>query len=388
MPAQRWRGGKNARPRAAAQQAAGAEVALPPQQASAVPQGPPALAGGNGRKEAGPEDRHADIFTKTKMCKFHLLGLCSKGTGCHFAHAREDLNPLPDLYRTKLCKSLINTGQCNDATCKYAHNREELRSPGIPAPRAAARAPKGEKAARGRAKGQAKPAQRGGAKGRGGGAEAPSGNGQGEEGEKQIEPQSDQAPLDQKEVMMRVPVMTYPVMGLPGNRAFQLVMQQPMAGSPTGGMSPYGMVVPHDKSGQMWYCLPQRSPDDGGSSTTAKSAQNQNPQDPSRSSSHSGSDGSYLEPPESASGTPPPPEQMWGVCMGGPPMTGESISPSGLAMQGKIPEMLYSPGVPGVTVKNTFLEFEPVKPSGGLRTVHTASGRLDLLGEEDGYLQE
>jgi hypothetical protein len=69
-----------------------------------------------------------DIFVKTKMCKFNLLGVCSKGPTCVFAHSSNELNPTPDLFRTKLCKTLINTGCCNDPDCKYAHNRDELRS--------------------------------------------------------------------------------------------------------------------------------------------------------------------------------------------------------------------------------------------------------------------
>jgi len=69
------------------------------------------------------------IFEKTKMCKFHILGLCVKGTECRFAHDRDELNALPDLYRTKLCKTLINTGNCEDRNCQYAHNKEELVEP-------------------------------------------------------------------------------------------------------------------------------------------------------------------------------------------------------------------------------------------------------------------
>eukprot|EP00448_Togula_jolla_P001899 CAMPEP_0170609962 /NCGR_PEP_ID=MMETSP0224-20130122/22399_1 /TAXON_ID=285029 /ORGANISM="Togula jolla, Strain CCCM 725" /LENGTH=505 /DNA_ID=CAMNT_0010935293 /DNA_START=182 /DNA_END=1699 /DNA_ORIENTATION=+ len=61
------------------------------------------------------------------MCKFHILGMCTKGDSCHFAHERQELQNLPDLVRTKLCKTLINTGVCEDATCRYAHNKEELR---------------------------------------------------------------------------------------------------------------------------------------------------------------------------------------------------------------------------------------------------------------------
>lgn len=90
---------------------------------------PPAACGGGGLVPAAlDKDKHSEIFMKTKMCKFHILGMCAKGPDCQFAHSMEEMNPLPDLYRTKLCKSLINTGQCDNPTCKYAHNKVELRT--------------------------------------------------------------------------------------------------------------------------------------------------------------------------------------------------------------------------------------------------------------------
>jgi len=70
----------------------------------------------------------AAVFGKTKLCKFHILGMCMKGTTCGFAHNSEEMRAPPDLSCTKFCKSLINTGACNDPQCKYAHNQEELRS--------------------------------------------------------------------------------------------------------------------------------------------------------------------------------------------------------------------------------------------------------------------
>mmetsp|Transcript_62803 Transcript_62803/g.158974 ORF Transcript_62803/g.158974 Transcript_62803/m.158974 type:complete len:412 (+) Transcript_62803:1-1236(+) len=66
------------------------------------------------------------------MCKFHILGVCAKGSSCRFAHAKEELQHLPDLARTKLCKALINTGSCDNPECTYAHNKDELRMPPVP----------------------------------------------------------------------------------------------------------------------------------------------------------------------------------------------------------------------------------------------------------------
>jgi len=69
-------------------------------------------------------------FSKTKMCKFFVLGKCTKGTQCPFAHDSDEIRRLPDLRCTKLCKMLIQTGQCTNPSCSYAHSKEELRSTG------------------------------------------------------------------------------------------------------------------------------------------------------------------------------------------------------------------------------------------------------------------
>jgi hypothetical protein len=76
---------------------------------------------------AAPTPRSAKQFAKTKMCKFHILNLCSKGTQCPFAHNKAELSPLPDLSCTKLCKTLLKTGRCDIPGCKYAHSGSELR---------------------------------------------------------------------------------------------------------------------------------------------------------------------------------------------------------------------------------------------------------------------
>eukprot|EP00392_Amoebophrya_sp_AT5.2_P011978 g12072.t1 len=68
-------------------------------------------------------------FRKTKMCKFFLMGICSKGEDCMFAHDSGDLQVLPDLQKTKLCEELLETGRCRKGDrCTYAHSKAELRA--------------------------------------------------------------------------------------------------------------------------------------------------------------------------------------------------------------------------------------------------------------------
>jgi hypothetical protein len=81
--------------------------------------------------DARSAESRADIFAKTKMCKFNLMGSCAKGSSCMFAHAATEMAPTPDLFRTKICKNLINTGFCEDRNCNYAHNKEELRTTSV-----------------------------------------------------------------------------------------------------------------------------------------------------------------------------------------------------------------------------------------------------------------
>lgn len=72
--------------------------------------------------------RRSRQFSKTKLCKFNIIGMCAKGIQCPFAHSKDELKPLPDLTCTKLCKTLIDSGECTDTSCKFAHTKEELRS--------------------------------------------------------------------------------------------------------------------------------------------------------------------------------------------------------------------------------------------------------------------
>lgn len=78
---------------------------------------------------AGARQRRNSQFSKTKMCRFELLGMCTKGMHCPYAHGAPELKPLPDLRCTQLCRELLQYGECRNKHCTYAHSREELRTP-------------------------------------------------------------------------------------------------------------------------------------------------------------------------------------------------------------------------------------------------------------------
>lgn len=74
------------------------------------------------------DHRKSGCFSKTKLCRFHILGLCARGAECQFAHSKDEMMKLPDFTRTKLCKTLRETGACDDPSCGFAHSVDELRS--------------------------------------------------------------------------------------------------------------------------------------------------------------------------------------------------------------------------------------------------------------------
>lgn len=71
---------------------------------------------------------HHGQFSKTKLCRFELHGLCTKGLACPFAHDSAELKALPDLRGTKLCKQFVSLGSCSMQGCTYAHSKAELRA--------------------------------------------------------------------------------------------------------------------------------------------------------------------------------------------------------------------------------------------------------------------
>merc|ERR1719321_2215916 len=55
-----------------------------------------------------------EAFMKTKLCRFYAAGTCCKGSACSYAHETTELHPVPNLTRTKMCRTLTLRGACKD----------------------------------------------------------------------------------------------------------------------------------------------------------------------------------------------------------------------------------------------------------------------------------
>jgi len=65
-------------------------------------------------------------YSKTKMCGYYKKKQCRYGGECPFAHSKQELQPAPDLAKTRLCNNFLK-GFCKDETCSFAHGYRELR---------------------------------------------------------------------------------------------------------------------------------------------------------------------------------------------------------------------------------------------------------------------
>mmetsp|Transcript_80537 Transcript_80537/g.249884 ORF Transcript_80537/g.249884 Transcript_80537/m.249884 type:complete len:382 (+) Transcript_80537:86-1231(+) len=67
-------------------------------------------------------------FRKTVICRFYLADACKKGSKCTFAHSVDELQEVPDLKKTALCK-MWKRGNCalSADRCPFAHTKRELR---------------------------------------------------------------------------------------------------------------------------------------------------------------------------------------------------------------------------------------------------------------------
>lgn len=67
---------------------------------------------------------------KTKFCTYYLKGACHYGDECAFAHNCTEIQAMPDLRKTRVCKAFLEEG-CSDPDCTFAHGEEELISTGL-----------------------------------------------------------------------------------------------------------------------------------------------------------------------------------------------------------------------------------------------------------------
>jgi len=77
---------------------------------------------------AGTSSIRMERFNKTKLCKFHAVGACTRGEDCNFAHGVVAIREQPDFSKTRLCPEFTRFGRCNNGEdCKFAHGKKDLR---------------------------------------------------------------------------------------------------------------------------------------------------------------------------------------------------------------------------------------------------------------------
>ncbi|CAE8582556.1 unnamed protein product [Polarella glacialis] len=77
-------------------------------------------------------DPRIQTFKRTQLCKFYLMGSCSRGKACNFAHNKGEMRQQPDFSKTRLCADFMRwPSEClAGSDCKYAHSQDELRKGG------------------------------------------------------------------------------------------------------------------------------------------------------------------------------------------------------------------------------------------------------------------
>eukprot|EP00746_Dinoflagellata_sp_MGD_P127098 gnl/MRDRNA2_/MRDRNA2_61768_c0_seq1.p1 gnl/MRDRNA2_/MRDRNA2_61768_c0~~gnl/MRDRNA2_/MRDRNA2_61768_c0_seq1.p1 ORF type:complete len:451 (-),score=93.40 gnl/MRDRNA2_/MRDRNA2_61768_c0_seq1:235-1587(-) len=68
---------------------------------------------------------------KTKLCRYHMKGLCKHGSDCRFAHGKDEMVQPPNLQKTRMCPALLNGEVCNNENCTFAHHESELKKVNI-----------------------------------------------------------------------------------------------------------------------------------------------------------------------------------------------------------------------------------------------------------------
>lgn len=85
-------------------------------------------AGAEGHDGEAVRERFEGQFFKTKLCVFWEKGRCVRGNVCKYAHGNTELQAMPDLTNTAMCRTMAETGRCDRPGCLYAHSHENLRA--------------------------------------------------------------------------------------------------------------------------------------------------------------------------------------------------------------------------------------------------------------------
>ncbi|CAK9010699.1 unnamed protein product [Durusdinium trenchii] len=72
--------------------------------------------------------KRLQVHKQTRLCRFFVVGACTRGEACTFAHGQDKLRQQPDFSKTRLCADFMERGSCAEGDrCKFAHGKSELR---------------------------------------------------------------------------------------------------------------------------------------------------------------------------------------------------------------------------------------------------------------------
>ena len=56
--------------------------------------------------------KRLQVHKQTRLCRFFVVGACTRGEACAFAHGKEKLKQQPDFSKTRLCADFVELGSC------------------------------------------------------------------------------------------------------------------------------------------------------------------------------------------------------------------------------------------------------------------------------------
>ena len=58
------------------------------------------------------DTKRLQVHQQTRLCKFFVMGKCTRGQSCAFAHGQDKLRQQPDFSKTRLCADFMELGSC------------------------------------------------------------------------------------------------------------------------------------------------------------------------------------------------------------------------------------------------------------------------------------